>query len=125
MFLVGEKVLAKNFRSSRPKWIVGEVVEVSGPLSYVIKLNNVMEIRRPDSQIDSEMYGGDFNSSSQTAEPFAVSPTDQPCTGGIAQMSKTITPATSITNLLHIDHFMKEDCHNVMDGLFYTKGGGM
>ena len=51
----------------------------------------------PDSQIDSEMYGGDFNSSSQTTEPVAVSPTDQSSTSGNAQTSETTTPATSIT----------------------------
>ena len=28
IFSVGDKVLAKNFRSSRPKWLVGEVVKV-------------------------------------------------------------------------------------------------
>ena len=114
MFSVGEKVLAENFRSSRPKWLVGEVVKVSGPLSYVIKLNNGTEIglvdylrkrdyvsesldSSPDSQIDSEMYGGDFNSSSETTEPVAVSPIDQPSTGGNAQTFETIKPATSVS----------------------------
>ena len=115
MFLVGEKLLAKNFKSSCPKWLIGKVVKVSGPLSYVIKLTNRTEIRRhvdyvrkrdyvsesldsaSDSQIDSEVYGGDFNSSSQTTEPVVVSPIDQPSTGGNAQTSKTITPAASIT----------------------------
>ena len=47
-----------------------------------------------------------------------MSSIDQP--SGNAQTSETITPAT-----LHIDHFVKEDRHNVMDGPFYTKGGGM
>ena len=75
----------------------GEVVKVSGPLSYVIKLNNGTEIRHPDSQIDYEMYGDDFDSSSQTSEPVAVLPTDRSSTGGNSQMSETITPATSIT----------------------------
>ena len=28
MFSVGEKVLAKNFRSSHPKWLIGKVVNV-------------------------------------------------------------------------------------------------
>ena len=42
MFSVGEKVLAITFRSSHPKWLIGEVVKVSGPLSYVIKLKNTM-----------------------------------------------------------------------------------
>ena len=115
MFSVGEKVLAKNFRLSHPKWLIGKVVKDSGPLSYVIKLTNGTEIRRhvdyvrkrdyvsesldsaPDSQIDSEMYGGDFNCSSQTTEPVAVSPIDIPSTGGNAQTSVTITPATSTT----------------------------
>ena len=115
MFSVEEKVLAKNFRSSHQKWPVGKVVNVSGPLIYVIKLTNGTEIRHhvdyvrkrdyvsesldsaPDSQINSEMYSGNFNSSSQTTEPVAVSPTDPSSTGGNAQTSESITPATSIT----------------------------
>ena len=89
-------------------------------MSYVIKLTNGTEIRchldyvrkrdyalesldsAPDSQIDSEMYGSDFNSSSQTTEPVAVSPIDQPSTSGNAQTSETITPAISITTRLSL-----------------------
>ena len=97
IFSVGDKVLAKNFRSSRPKWLVGEVVKVSGPLSYVIKLTNgrrhVDYVKKrdyvsesvdpaPDSRIESEMYGSDFNSSPQTTEPVVDSGVATPGPGG-------------------------------------------
>ena len=113
MFSVGEKVLAKHFRSSCPKWLAGEVVKVSSPLSYVIKLTNRTEVRchvdyvrkreyvsesldlSPDSQIEAEIYGGDFNSSSQTAVPIAVPLTDQPSSGRDVKTSETSTPVTS------------------------------
>ena len=109
IFSVGEKVLAQNFRSPHQKWLTGEVVKVSNPLSYVIKLTNGTQVRchvdyvrkreyvsesldpAPDSQIEPEVYGGDFSSSSQTTEPIAVPLTDQPSSGGDVKMSETST----------------------------------
>ena len=35
--------MAKNFRSSNPKWLSGEIIRSTGPLSYLIKLSNGVE----------------------------------------------------------------------------------
>ena len=45
MFAPGDKILAKNFRSSNPKWLSGEIIRSTGPLSYLIKLSNGVETR--------------------------------------------------------------------------------
>ena len=37
-FAVGDLVYTQNFSATPPKWIPGEVVEVTGPLSYKVKL---------------------------------------------------------------------------------------
>ena len=41
VFVVDDPVYTQNFSSRNPKWIAGTIVKVTGPLSYVIKLNNV------------------------------------------------------------------------------------
>ena len=46
MFAQGDIILAKNFRSSNPKWLSGEIIRSTGPLSYLIKLSNGVETRR-------------------------------------------------------------------------------
>ena len=45
MFAQGDKILAKNFRSSNSKWLSGEIIRSTGPLSYLIKLSNGVETR--------------------------------------------------------------------------------
>ena len=40
VFVVDDPVYAENFASRNPKWIAGTIVKVTGPLSYVIKLNS-------------------------------------------------------------------------------------
>ena len=50
----------------------------------------------PDSRMEPEVYGGDFNSLFQTTEPITVLFTDQPSSGGDVQTSETSTPATSM-----------------------------
>ena len=39
-FNVDAKVYAKNFTSNTPKWIAGTVTKVTGPLSYIIRLED-------------------------------------------------------------------------------------
>ena len=46
MFAQGDKIFAKNFRSSNPKWLSGEIIRSTSPLSYLIKLSNGVETRR-------------------------------------------------------------------------------
>ena len=45
-FKVNEKVYAKNLISNTPKWIAGTVTKVTGPLSYVIQLEDGRIVRR-------------------------------------------------------------------------------
>ena len=45
-FTVGEVVFAKNFTGRSPKWLPGSVAEVTGPLSYVIQLQDGTTRRR-------------------------------------------------------------------------------
>ena len=46
VFVVGNKVLVKNFRQIGPKWICGTISKVNGPLSYTVKLTNVCYVKR-------------------------------------------------------------------------------
>ena len=45
-FDVGENVYVKNLPAGKPKWIPGIVKKVTGPLSYVVKLQDGKEVRR-------------------------------------------------------------------------------
>jgi hypothetical protein len=45
-FKEDEKVYAKNHTSNTPKWIAGTVSKVTGPLSYVIQLEDGRIVRR-------------------------------------------------------------------------------
>ena len=45
-FEVGDTVYAEDFTPSNQKWIEGVVTDVTGPLSYKVRLNNGTEIRR-------------------------------------------------------------------------------
>ena len=44
-FKVGEVVLAENFTGKHPKWLVGTILEVTGPLSYTIRLEEGSSVR--------------------------------------------------------------------------------
>ena len=44
-FSVGDKVYSKNFGQG-PKWILGEIVESTGPVSFLVKLVSGQIIRR-------------------------------------------------------------------------------
>ena len=45
-FKVNDKVYAKNLINNTPKWIAGTVTKVTGPLSYVIQLEDGRIVRR-------------------------------------------------------------------------------
>lgn len=45
-FQVDELVYVENFPTKRPRWIPGRIVQVTGPLSYKVKLNNGSLVRR-------------------------------------------------------------------------------
>ena len=44
-FKVGDTVYVEEFTSSSQKWIDGIITDVTGPLSYKVKLNNGTEVR--------------------------------------------------------------------------------
>ena len=45
-FVVGDTVFAENFTGTLPKWLSGVIAEVTGPLSYVVKLSDGATVRR-------------------------------------------------------------------------------
>ncbi len=45
-FEVGDSVFAENFTGKSPKWIPCKIAEVTGPLSYVVKLTDDKIMRR-------------------------------------------------------------------------------
>lgn len=45
-FEISEKVYARNFRPSGSNWLPGTIVQTSGPVSYVVRLENGCYIRR-------------------------------------------------------------------------------
>ena len=45
-FKVGDTVYAEDFTPSNQKWIEGVVTDVTGPLSYKVRLNDGTEVRR-------------------------------------------------------------------------------
>ena len=45
-FALQDPVYIENFTSRKPKWIPGTIVKVTGPLSYVIELQNGTTVRR-------------------------------------------------------------------------------
>ena len=45
-FKIGDTVFAEDFTSSKQKWIEGTITDITGPLSYKIKLTDGTEVRR-------------------------------------------------------------------------------
>ena len=43
---VGDKNFAQNFTQIEPKWLPGTVVQVTGPLSYHVQLQNGSTVHR-------------------------------------------------------------------------------
>ena len=71
-FAVKDPVFVENFTNRKPKWLPGTVVKVTGPLSYVIELQNGTTVRRHVDSIrkresssseqdsDTEMQGSEL-----------------------------------------------------------------
>ena len=98
VFVVGDKVLVKNFRQIGPKWICGTISKVNGPLSYTVELTNgcyvkrhVDFVRKRDfnpkdqlecSEIEPGLFSGSFGVSNQPARlvepPASIAPVDLP-----------------------------------------------
>ena len=71
-FALKDPVYAENFTNKKPKWLHRTVVKMTGPLSYVIELQNRMTVRRHVDSIrkressnskqdsDTEMQGSEL-----------------------------------------------------------------
>ena len=59
-FTVGQVVFAENFTGKSPKWLPGSVAEVTGPLSYVIQLQDGMTRNRHVDNIRSQVISSDI-----------------------------------------------------------------
>ena len=46
-FKIGNTMFAEDFTSSKQKWIEGTITDITGPLSYKIKLTDEIKVRRP------------------------------------------------------------------------------
>ena len=74
-------MFAKNFTGTLPRWLPGTVIQVTGPVSYVIKLTNGQTVRRHVDAVRSRE--GDADSTplpepSPLAVPLSVPFTVQP-----------------------------------------------
>ena len=59
-FTVGEVVFAKNFTGKSPKWLPGSMAEVTGPLSYIIQLQDGTTRRRHVDNIRNRVTSSDL-----------------------------------------------------------------
>ena len=45
-FDIGQQVMARNVRQSRPKWIPATILKKTGPISYIVKTNSGLDWKR-------------------------------------------------------------------------------
>ena len=50
-FQKGERVYARNFSQTGPKWITGTISEITGPVSFKVKLENGVTVKRHQDQV--------------------------------------------------------------------------
>ena len=55
-FKVGDAVYIEGFTPSDQKWIEGIITDVTGPLSYKVKLNNGTEVHRHVESVKVAVY---------------------------------------------------------------------
>ena len=105
-FTVGRTVLARNYRRG-PKWMPGTVVDVTGPVSYLVQLTGGLLVRRHVDQLRARVLRSDSASLQQqnnTAFPEEeedIEPVEVDC--GVTQdvvgipSQEVIVPFTSET----------------------------
>ena len=79
-FAVNDDVYVKNLTTNTPKWIAGTVTKVTGPLSYVIRLEDGRIVRRHVDHVrkrDVFIVGPRVSSATEAAEPEQI-PTPDP-----------------------------------------------
>jgi len=88
-FTDGQFVLAKNFRPG-PKWMPGVIVEVLGPLSYQVKLNDGRMIKRHADHLLHHTGDNDNDESCQT-QIDEIPSTPIPQEGSPQETSSTVS----------------------------------
>ena len=100
-FTENDQVYVQDFSTRKPKWTPGIVVKVTGPLSYMIKLQDRMTIRRHvdhvrkrensivDQDSDSMVFGPELGTDESTHPPIV--PTSQKDSQSGSQKSETLT----------------------------------
>ena len=83
VFTVGDHVYAKNFSNTGPKWLPGAVIEVTGPLSYQIQLQDETIVRRHVDSVRNRVHSSsvstdDAGSPSHTSDPTVFPDTPPP-----------------------------------------------
>ena len=58
-FIVGDLVYAENFTGTQSRWLPGIVAEVTGPLSYQVKLESGNIVRRHVDSVRKRYASGD------------------------------------------------------------------
>ena len=71
-FQVDELVYVENFPTKRPKWIPGRIVEVTGPLSYKVKLSNGSLVRRHVDSVKRRVESGASSQEETTSQEVPV-----------------------------------------------------
>ena len=88
-FTVNDHVLVRNLPFSNPKWLLGVIVKVTGPLSYVVRLSDEKIVRKHVDHIIQR------NSSSITpvdADDLAVSDSGVPPTPDEDTSANPVSP---------------------------------
>ena len=81
MFLSGDKVLVKNFRSTKPRWLEGTIVEKSGEIIYVVQLANGVRVRRHIDHARQRDYLVDTKISDQSEDDDTFVDVSSPSAG--------------------------------------------
>ena len=83
-FVVGDRVLARNLRPG-PDWIRGTIVEVLGPVTYIVEIDGGQRWKRHIDQLKDWLAPivGERNSEESTSEravvdPDTMEPNDEP-----------------------------------------------
>ncbi|PIK55838.1 hypothetical protein BSL78_07267 [Apostichopus japonicus] len=70
-FWEGEKVYVRNFTTRGPKWLIRNIIKVTGPVSFKIKLGNDITVKRHQDQI-RKCHANTPENSNLATEPEAA-----------------------------------------------------
>ena len=81
VFSSGDKVLVKNFRSTKPRWLEGTVDVKSGEMIYVVELANGVRVRRHIDHVRQRDYLVDTKISDQSEDDDTFVDVSSPSAG--------------------------------------------